>query len=210
MGNRWDTRRNEGFSDGVFAFAITLLVLDIGVPESGFNHLWRSIADQWPSYLGYVTSFLTVGGIWMVHTGIFRRVQYANRRVMQVNLLLLMAVAFLPFPTSLVAEAIRSSSAERAAVIFYGGSLLVISLLYSALWAMVASDRTLLKPEVSQKEVDAIARATTPSLGFYIIVILLAFIAPKVAAFGYLLIAVVALLRARGDSAPTSTTPGSS
>lgn len=78
MGNRWDTGRTEAFSDGVFAFAITLLVLDIDVPESAFSHLWRGIADQWPSYLGYATSFLTVGGIWLVHHGIFRRLQYAN------------------------------------------------------------------------------------------------------------------------------------
>jgi len=179
------------------------------VPASEFNHLWRGIAHQWPSYLGYATSFLTVGGIWLVHHGIFRRVQYANRRVMQVNLVLLMAVAFLPFPTSLVAEAIRNADAERAAVIFYGASLLVISLLYSALWSAVASDGTLLKPDVSKKEVDAIARATTPNLGFYLGVILLAFIAPKVAAIGYLVIAIVALVRARGDRAPTTTAPGS-
>ena len=208
MGNRWDTGRTEAFSDGVFAFAITLLVLDINVPESAFSHLWRGIADQWPSYLGYATSFLTVGGIWLVHHGIFRRLQYANGTVMRVNLLLLMAVAFLPFPTKLVAEAIRNASAERAAVIFYGASLLVISLLFSALWASVARDRSLLKPDVSEKEVDAIARATTPNLGFYVAVIVLAFIAPKVAAFGYLAIAIVAVLRARGDSG-IPTTPES-
>ena len=167
VGSRWDTGRIESFSDGVFAFAITLLVFDIDVPGSAFSHLWRGIADQWPSYLGYATSFLTVGGIWLVHHGIFRRVRYANRRVMQVNLVLLMAVAFLPFPAKLVAEAIRDTSAERAAVVFYGGSLLVISLLFSALWASVVSDRSLLTPEVSGNEVNAIARATTPSLGFY-------------------------------------------
>jgi uncharacterized membrane protein len=204
--NRWDTGRTESFSDAVFAFAITLLVLDIQVPESQFNHLWRGIAHQWPSYLGYATSFLTVGGIWLVHHGIFRRVQYANRPLMQVNLLLLMAVAFLPFPTKLVAEAIRDTSAERAAVIFYGGWLLVISLLFSALWGVLARDRSLLRPEVSEKEVDAIARATTPNLGVYVAVILLAFIAPKVAAFGFLVIAIVLVLRARGDSGPTPTT----
>jgi uncharacterized membrane protein len=204
--NRWDTGRTESFSDAVFAFAITLLVLDIQVPESQFNHLWRGIAHQWPSYLGYATSFLTVGGIWLVHHGIFRRVQYANRPLMQVNLLLLMAVAFLPFPTKLVAEAIHDTSAERAAVIFYGGWLLVISLLFSALWGVLARDRSLLRPEVSEKEVDAIARATTPNLGVYVAVILLAFIAPKVAAFGFLVIAIVLVLRARGDSGPTPTT----
>ena len=126
--------------------------------------------------------------------------QYANGWVMRVNLLLLMAVAFLPFPTKLVAEAIRNATAERAAVIFYGASLLVISLLFSALWASVGRDRSLLKADVSEKEVEAIARATTPNLGFYIAVIVLAFIAPKVAAFGYLAIAIVAVLRACGDN----------
>ena len=139
----------------------------------------------------------------MVHHALFRRVQYANRRVTEVNLVLLMAVAFLPFPTRLVAEAIRNSSAERATVIFYGGWLLVISLLLSALWASVASDRTLLKPKVSQKGVSEIARATTPNLGFYVAVTVLPLIAPEVAAFGYLVIAVVAILRAHGDGAPT-------
>jgi TMEM175 potassium channel family protein len=209
MGSRWDTARTEAFSDGVFAFAITLLVLNIHVPASELNHLWRGLAHQWPSYLGYATSFLTVGGIWLVHHGIFRHVQYANRRVMEVNLLLLMAVAFLPFPTSLVADAIRNSSAERAAVIFYGASLLVIVVLFSALWRAVASDASLLKPDVSDEQVAAIARATTPKLGFYLAVILLAIIAPKVAAFGYLVIAIVAVHRARGDRTPTPTTPGS-
>ena len=209
VGNRWDTGRTEAFSDGVFAIAITLLVLDISVPESEFNHLWRGIAHQWPSYLGYATSFVTIGGIWLAHHGIFRRLRYANRRVMNVNLALLMAVAFLPFPTRLLAEAIRDASAERAAVIFYGASLLVISLLISALWGAVASDRSLLKPEVSEKEVNAIARATTPNLGFYVVFIVLAFLAPKVAAFGYLLIAIIAVLRAHGDRAPTPTTAGS-
>jgi len=125
---------------------------------------------------------------------------------MHVNLLLLMAVAFLPFPTRLLAAAIRDSAAERAAVIFYGASLLVISLLISAPWGAVASDRSLLRPEVSEKDVNAIAGATTPSLGFSVVVIVLAFLAPKVAAFGYLLIAIVAVLRARGDSASTPTT----
>ena len=112
----------EAFSDGVFAIAITLLVLEINVPESAFENLWSGIAHQWPSYLAYVTSFLTIGGIWGAHHGIFRRLQYANKRLMVVNLLLLMAVAFLPFPTKLMAEAIhtkpppvppRSSTAPR-------------------------------------------------------------------------------------------------
>ena len=103
-----------------------------------------------------------------------------------------MAISFLPFPTKLMAEAIHDPSAERAAVIFYGGSLLVIALL-SAPCGPIARDRDLLKPEVSEKEVNAILIATTPNHGFYIGVIVLAIFAPSVAAFGYLLIAIFAL-----------------
>jgi uncharacterized membrane protein len=196
---RWQTGRTEAFSDGVFAIAITLLVLDIRVPESDFDNLWRGIVHQWPAYLGYVTSFLTIGGIWLAHHGVFRRLRYANNRVMRINLLLLMAVSFLPYPTRLVAEAIRSDSAERTAVIFYGLNLLAISALFGALWGTVAHDRTLLKPDVSQAEVKAILAAATPNVGFYIGATVLAILAPKVAAVGYLVIAIVVVLRTRGD-----------
>ena len=104
--DRWGTGRIEAFSDGVFSIAATLLVLEIAVPEADFDHLWKGIADQWPSYLSYATSFLTIGGIWLVHHAIFRRLRFADFNVTRLNLLLLMAVAFLPFPTKLVAEAI--------------------------------------------------------------------------------------------------------
>jgi uncharacterized membrane protein len=202
---RWETGRTEAFSDGVFAIAITLLVLDIRVPTNEFDNLWRAIIDQWPAYLGYVTSFLTIGGIWLAHHGIFRRLRYANNRVMQINLLLLMAVSFLPYPTRLVAEAITSDRAERAAVIFYGLNLLAISTLFSALWGTVARDSQLLRPGISEAEVRAILIAATPNIGFYVGVIILAIIAPKVAAIGYLAIAVTVVLRAHGDDVPGKT-----
>ena len=199
MEDRWDTGRVDAFSDGVFAIAITLLVLDIHVPPSGFDDLWRGILHQWPSYLAFATSFITIGGLWLAHHGIFRRLEYANTAVMRINLLLLMAVSFLPFPTRLVAEAIRNTDAERAAVIFYGISLFVISVILSALWSTIARDRSLLRPEVTDAEVRSLLIRTTPGLGFYVGVILLAIFAPKVAAFGYLVIAIVATANVRGD-----------
>lgn len=199
MGDRWSTGRLEAFSDGVFAIAITLLVLEIGVPESEFEHLWRGIADQWPSYLAYVTSFVTIGALWLGHHGIFRRLASADSVVMRLNLLLLLLVAFLPFPTRLVAEAIDLTTAERAAVIFYGLVLLLISVVTSALWRYVAANRDLLEPNVTDEEVGAITRLTAPSVGFYVVVVCLALLLPQVAAVGYLLIAVVAVLRQRGD-----------
>jgi TMEM175 potassium channel family protein len=199
LGDRWDTGRTEAFSDGVFAIAITLLVLEIGIPASEFDDLWSAIFHEWPAYLGYATSFLTIGGLWLAHHGIFRRLRYANNAVMRINLLLLMAVAFLPFPTRLVAEAIRDRSAERAAAIFYGLCLLAIAVLFSALWAAVARDRPLLKPEVTDEEVNSILIASSPSIGFYAGAIALAIVAPRAAAIGYLLIAVLSVLRVRGD-----------
>ena len=199
MSNRWETGRLEAFSDGVFAIAITLLVLDIGIPPEEFDDLWSAIFHEWPAYLGYATSFLTIGGLWLAHHGVFRRLRYANNRVMQINLLLLMAVSFLPFPTRLVAEAIRDQAAERAAAIFYGVSLLTITLLLSALWGAVARDRELLKPEVTDDEVNSLLIALSPGIGFYAGTIALAIVAPRAAAVGYLFIAVVGVLRVRGD-----------
>lgn len=96
MRDRWDTARTEAFGDGVFAIAITLLVLDIGVPHSAFHDLWQGIADEWPSYLAYVTSFLTIGAVWLAHHGIFARLRFVDARTIRINPVLLMAAAFCP------------------------------------------------------------------------------------------------------------------
>jgi len=204
---RWGTERVEAFSDGVFAIAITLLVLDLAIPESEISHLWRGIAHLWPGYLGYVTSFLTIGGIWLDHHGIFRRMRYANSAVMRLNLLLLMAVAFLPFPTRLMAQALHSKDAETAAVVFYGISLFVVWALISALAGAVTRDRELLKREVSEQEVAGVALTTTPNVIVFIGAVVLAILVPRVAAFGYLVIAVVLILRAQSDEVPERSPP---
>ena len=205
MGSRWATGRIEAFSDGVFAIAITLLVLEIAVPRSEFGDLWQGIGNQWPSYLAYATSFVTIGGLWMVHHGIFQRLRSANGTLMRINLGLLMAVSFLPFPTRLLAEAITEADAERAAVIFYGANLLVISLLVSGLWGVAARNRELLRPEVTDREVNAILVATAPSLGFDGGILVLAIFALQVAAVGYLVIGILIVLRAHGDEPGTPT-----
>ena len=205
--NRWGTGRIEAFSDGVFAIAITLLVLEIGVPEDDLDDLWSGIADQWPSYLAYVTSFLTIGGIWMAHHGIFRRLKSADATVMQVNLLLLMLVSFLPFPTKLLAETINAPSEETAAVVFYGLVLLAISITASLLWRHIAANRDLLEPDVSDEEIKSIGNVTSPSIGFYAAIIVLAIFEPQVAAVGFLVIAVVSVFRQRGDHSDPATAP---
>jgi uncharacterized membrane protein len=116
---RWTTSRVEAFSDGVFAIAITLLVLDIKVSASDFDHLARALLHQWPAYLSYVTSFLTVGSVWIAHHNLFTRLKYVDAALLRINMLLLMAAAFLPFPTGVLAEALNASNtAERAAIAF--------------------------------------------------------------------------------------------
>ena len=199
---RYDTGRIEAFSDGVFSIAATLLVLEISVPQADFDDLWKGIVDQWPSYLGYATSFVTIGGIWLVHHGIFRHLRFADSTVTRLNLLLLMVIAFLPFPTALVAEAIDSSSAERAAVLFYGATLLTISVVITALVRYAGSRPDLIEEE-GRDEAVALAARTSPNLVFYIVVLALAVVAPEVAAFGFLVVAMVAVLRFGGDHRPT-------
>jgi uncharacterized membrane protein len=204
VSSRWPTGRTETFSDGVFAIAVTLLVLNIQVPASDLHHLWQGIGHQWPAYLGYATSFLTVGAIWLTHHGIMRRLEYVSNTLMRLNLLLLMAVAFLPFPTLLMAQAIRNPDALHAAVIFYGASLLVTALLLSAMWRAVARRPALHRPEVTDREIDELLRVTTPSIGFYLGAGALALVQPQVAVFAYLLTAILGVLRARGDEIVTT------
>jgi len=80
MRGRWETTRTEAFSDGVFSIASTLLVLDIAIPASELDDLWSAIAHQWPPYLAYATSFITIGGIWLAHHSVFSRLQYTGQR----------------------------------------------------------------------------------------------------------------------------------
>jgi uncharacterized membrane protein len=200
MESRWAGGRTEAFSDGVFAIAVTLLVLDLHVPESDLNDLWHGIVHQWPNYLAYATSFITIGGIWLAHHAIFRRLRYVNTQVMRLNLLLLMTVSFLPFPTGLAAQAIRDTNAERVAVIFYGTSLLLVSVVLAALWRTAARDPKLLRPEVTEQEIRAITNRATPNIGLYVGATVLAVFHPNAAAGFYLAIALVTVARARGDT----------
>jgi uncharacterized membrane protein len=114
--------------------------------------------------------------------------------VLRLNLLLLMLVAFLPFPTKLVAEALRRTTVERPAVLFYGATLFVASATITAIGRYVAARGELLG-EGAQAELRALAARTAPDLGFYALVLLFALLAPEVAAFGFLAVPAVAVLR---------------
>ena len=119
--------RMEAFSDGVFAIAITLLVLDVAVHPPGTP--LQQVLHAWPAYVAYVVSFLTIGAAWLAHTTLTDRLAHSDSIFLRLNLLLLLVVAFLPFPTRLVADALQHTDAERVAVTFYGLTLLAIRVL---------------------------------------------------------------------------------
>ncbi len=208
MSSRWDTSRTEAFSDGVFAIAVTLLVLDLAVPQEEVEkHLVHGILHEWPGYLAYVTSFVVIGGLWLAHHGIFGRLSFVNSRMMRINLLLLLLVSFLPFPTRLMAQAIRDANAERTAVIFYGLTLTAVSVTITALWSSAVRDRRLLRPGISGQEIGAVTRATAPNLGLLLAATAVAIPVPRVAAFMYLVIAVIAVFRAQPDAGADGEAP---
>jgi TMEM175 potassium channel family protein len=123
----------------VFAIAITLLVLDLAIPGSG--PALDRVFDAWPFYLAYVVSFLTIGAAWLAHTWITDRLTNADLPLLRLNLLLLLVVALLPFPTRLVAEGLDDVSGERVFVTMSGIALLGIRVLLYALDAYAWRER---------------------------------------------------------------------
>jgi uncharacterized membrane protein len=127
------TSRMEAFSDGVFAIAITLLVLEIRVPAPGSDGLGHALLAQWPSYAAFVVSFLTIGIIWINHHAMVRRLRIADHSILIWNLLLLMTVSALPFTTALMAAYLKESDGESLAAAVYSGSFLLMSLAFAGM-----------------------------------------------------------------------------
>jgi TMEM175 potassium channel family protein len=150
------TTRLEAFSDGVFAIAITLLVLDLAIQDSG--PALDRVANAWPFYLAYVVSFLTIGAAWLAHTSITDRLTKADLGLLRLNLLLVVSV--LPFPTRLVAEGLDDVSGERVFVAMYGIVLLAIRVLLYALDTYARREH-LFAPD-SVEEPDSVRRSILP------------------------------------------------
>jgi TMEM175 potassium channel family protein len=196
---RRPTTRLEAFSDGVFAIAITLLVLEIAVPAGSENDLLGAVRDQWPSYLGYLVSFATIGAVWLKHTVIADLMPHTDGTFLRLNLLLLLLVSFLPFPTKLMAEHLEANTgAARVAVVFYGVVLLLIALVVFSLWKYALVEG-LVDPTLDEQETRYLTAILAPSLGVYVVAILVGLVAPKVAVGLMLVIAIaIAVPRIRG------------
>src|SRR5262245_35867134 len=174
------TSRIRTFSDGVFALAATLLVLEIGVGPVGGSGLGHALVHDWPSYLAYVTSFLTIGIIWINHHHNMRAIDRVDRTFMFINLLLLLDVAFIPYPTKLVADYLNQDG-EGTAVIAYAATLLVMAVLYTVWWRYARTGRRLIAPSVDEADLRAIDRGFAPGLPAYLVVFVLAFFSPLAA-----------------------------
>src|SRR5690349_9477079 len=176
------TSRLEAFSDGVFAIAATLLVLEIGVSEADAHHLGQALLDLWPSYLAYATSFITIGIIWMNHHTCVETMRRVDRTFLFLNLLLLMTVSFLPFPTKLVAEHLQGPG-EQAAVYAYSATFVVMAVLYNVWWRYASTNRRLIADTVPEQRLRAITHAFNPGVPIYVITLLVAIVSPLASVF---------------------------
>ena len=190
---RLRTARMEAFSDGVFAIAITLLVLELEVPAGSGDDLLGEVVDLWPSYLAYVISFASIGAAWLGHSAITEYLSHADRWLLRLNLLLLMVVSFLPFPTKLLAEHVGDPKAERVAATVYGCTLLLAALLQSIMWRYAVYER-LVRSDAQDTELKILTKKLTPGLAGYLAMIILGLFLPLAAILGYLVIALYFLI----------------
>ena len=149
--------RFNAFTDGVFAIAITLLVLDLSVPAAGEGRLLPALAEQWQEFLGYLISFVFIGGIWVSHAGMTKLMREADGVAYGIDLLMLLFVAVLPFSTNLMVTHLEGPDVT-VAVVIYGLNLLVASATLSLLMFYIASERSLVNATVADDELEAKVR----------------------------------------------------
>jgi len=191
-GGQKETGRVEAFSDGVFAIAITLLVLDLKVPKSaelGAKSLWAALGAQWPTFLAYLASFATILVMWVNHHKMFNSIHRVDDVFLFLNGLLLLFVTFVPFPTSLVATYLTCPQGRSAAAI-YAGTYEALAICFNLLWNHAARNGRLLGLHSSTTQVQAITRQYRTGPLLYIGALLLAFFSAE-ASFAYCLLLAV-------------------
>jgi uncharacterized membrane protein len=175
------------FSDAVFAIAITLLALEIRLPEEiarGSNtELFQNLFAIWPKYLGYIVSFLSIGNFWVVHHRQFRYIERYDTRLMFINLLILMSVAFMPFPTAIISE-----NGNRTSTIFYALSAMVVGLLSTLLWVYASHNHRLVAANLEYFVVRRGVLRTLSAPAIFLLSIGIAYIDPDLAKYSWILI----------------------
>ena len=192
-----DTTRLEAFSDGVIAIAITLLVLEVRVPEAEDVHsttaLWHELRDLWPAYLGYLISFVTIGIMWANHHNIFRHIARTDHYLILSNTLFLLCIGFLPFPTALLTEYLGEPG-ERTAAVVYSGWFLVTVRSYFLLWWYPSHNGRLLDPEANPHAVAETTKRFRLGPPSYALAFVLAFVSTAASLVVLLLLALIYVL----------------
>lgn len=160
------TARLEAFSDGVFAIAITLLVLNLELHDS--HDLGHEILRMWPSLVAYLVTFGIVGVIWMNHHLMFHYITRVDRVLMIINLMLLMSVAFLAWPTAVLADAIATGESQRTAAVLYGSTLVIGGIFFNAIWVYASSRHRHLGDHISPDHARDIRRKFIVGPFFYL------------------------------------------
>ncbi len=180
MDDEKETGRVEAFSDGVFAVAITLLILNIQLPPitklQDDHALWGFFGNQWPMLLAFVTSFATIGVMWLNHHRLFKHIRYVDNTLILLNLLLLMVIVFIPYPTALLAQQYIHYPAGHTAAIIYSGTGIIMAICFNLLWRYASYNNRLLGKNADIEEAQAISRQYHFGPLFYIITFTLAWI----------------------------------
>ena len=184
------TNRLEAFSDGVFAIAATLLILSVVEPS---GPLGQGLLDIWPSYVAYAVSFVTIGVIWINHHMIVAQIAKVDRLFLLVNIIFLMLIAFIPFPTHLLAEHITKEGAQAAALT-YGITLTGTAVMFNVMWQYAAQGGRLLRENANPRVVRGITRSYLPGPFIYLIATVAALVSPEVSAALYAAIALFYVL----------------
>jgi len=184
------TNRLEAFSDGVFAIAATLLILNVVEPA---GPLGQGLLHIWASYVAYAVSFVTIGVIWINHHGVIAQIAKVDRVFLLVNVIFLMLIAFIPFPTRLLAEHIMADGAQAAALA-YGITLTGTALMFNVMWQYAAHDKRLLRENASERAVRGITRSYLPGPFIYLVATVSAVVSPQLSAVLYAAIALFYVL----------------
>ncbi len=172
-----ETSRLEAFSDGVFAIAITLLIIEVRVPHAEEGGLAAALAQQWPSYVAYATSFAVIGIMWVNHHALIQVVAVVDRPLLFLNLLLLMFVAFVPFPTALLAENLQAppSDAHIAAAVYSANGMLN-AIGFNLLWRWIVRDDKLVHAHLDVQQLRARTWRFSLGLVLYPLTVALSFV----------------------------------
>jgi uncharacterized membrane protein len=184
--------RFNAFTDGVFAIAITLLVLELTVPPEGAP-LLPALAEEWPEFVGYLISFVFIGGIWVAHAGMTKLMRDADGLAYAINLLMLLLVGVLPFSTNLMVTHLSGPDVGPV-VLIYGVNLLLASLMLSLLMFYVASERSLVLDTVADETLEARVRQRWTTIGLTLAALAVAVVLPRAAVGLFLIVTLVGLV----------------